>query len=846
MEVLAPVGSKEGFQAVLKQKPDVIYLGAGDMNARSSEAQLPLEELPRLVADARKQGVKIYFTLNILVKDSEFARALEIADLARQAGVSAFIVQDKGLMRLLHEHFPDIVLHASTQCSVGTREQIRELLALHVRRVVLARELSLEEIRDLSDYAHALGIEVEVFTHGATCMSVSGQCHMSFCIGGRSANRGSCAQPCRKSYSLLRDGKVVRERAAWLSPKDLSYFPYLKELAEIPVDALKIEGRLRSSEYQAQVTAIIKTALEEIAQGLPDQDIFTRDRQRNLEIAFNRGGSFQAAFLKKQRAADFLSPERVNHWGYFLGEVRRIKAQQGVLLYSPRENTYLPAAGSQISLKNEAGKTVASAPVGVVQRSSAAPKAGKSPGAEIELRGFHPRILASLHLPLTVWQQKQPNVPEEALRRDARMPLSLHLSKKGSAFILRLKSSDKELSFSSEELPSAPEETPGPLTLSRIEEQLAKLGDSPYVLSHFSTDLSPEEAPNWRISAINAFRRAALEKFLQMPETPSEFSDNPLHASGKTLAMPALGVETMQRFLTSSEQTLQRSESTPQAPAATPQGPGKAPEEKLKSPCGYFPRASLSFSPAKTHPAPIKRILNLPNYQAGASLQGLSGKEGELIVLPLEELYLCAGNPETGGLKKLWKDLGNARLGAYLSPLGAWSCPGSPEEAVSALARQGLNALVSSTSGMAELKEELGLDLDLFLWQGGQVTNSKSYAYFAERGYRGVMLSPELTLQEQGDLAERFQDSPAQPIILCQGPLEAMFTRFCPIGFSQACGLCRKGEGYQLQDEEGRHFPLTPKLNADCSLQIWDSRSLLHQPSFDCIRAYIFLKDAIQ
>lgn len=835
MEVLAPVGTKEGFQAVLKQKPDVIYLGAGDMNARSSEAQLPLEELPQLVAEARKQGVKVYFTLNILVKDSEFARALEIASFARQAGVSAFIVQDKGLMRLLYEHFPDIVLHASTQCSVGTREQIRELLALHVRRVVLARELSLEEIRDLSDYAHALGIEVEVFTHGATCMSVSGQCHMSFCIGGRSANRGCCAQPCRKSYSLLRDGKAVRERAAWLSPKDLSYFPYLKELAEIPVDALKIEGRLRSSEYQAQVTAIIKTALEEIAKDLPNRDIFTHDRQRNLEIAFNRGGSFQAVFLKKQRSADFLSPERVNHWGYFLGEVRRIKAPQGVLLYSPRENTYLPAAGSQISLKNEAGKTVASAPVGVVQRSSAAPKAEKSHEAEIELRGFHPRILASLHLPLTVWQQKQPDVPEEAQRRDARMPLSLHLSKKGSAFILRLKSSDKELSFSSEELPSAPEETPGTLTLSRIEEQLAKLGDSPYVLSHFSTDLAPEEAPHWRISTINAFRRAALEKFLQVPETPSESSANPPHASGKTLAMPALKVETMQREA-----------STQQTPAATPQDSGKAPEESLKVPGVHFPGSSLSFSTAKTRPTPIKRILNFPNYQAGASLQGLSGKEDELIVLPLEELYLCAGKAETGGLKQLREDLGDARLGAYLSPLGAWSCPGSPGEAISALTGQGLTALVSSTSGTAELKEELGLDLDLFLWQGGQVANSKSYAYFAERGYRGVMLSPELTPQEQGDLAERFQDSPTRPIILCQGPLEAMFTRFCPIGFSQACGLCRKGASYQLQDEEGRHFPLTPKLNADCSLQIWDSRSLLQQPSFDCIRAYTFLKDGRQ
>ena len=355
------------------------------------------------------------------------------------------------------------------------------------------------------------------------------------------------------------------------------------------------------------------------------------------------------------------------------------------------------------------------------------------------------------------------------------------------------------------------------------------------MLSHFSTDLAPEEAPHWRISAINAFRRAALEKFLQVPETPSETSANPPHASGKTLAMPALKVETMQREA-----------STQQTPAATPQDSGKAPEESLKVPGVHFPGSSLSFSTAKTRPTPIKRILNFPNYQAGASLQGLSGKEDELIVLPLEELYLCAGKAETGGLKHVRKDLGDARLGAYLSPLGAWSCPGSPGEAISALARQGLTALVSSTSGTAELKEELGLDLDLFLWQGGQVTNSKSYAYFAERGYCGIMLSPELTLQEQSDLAERFQDSPTRPIILCQGPLEAMFTRFCPIGFSQACGLCRKGASYQLQDEEGRYFPLTPKLNADCSLQIWDSRSLLQQPSFDCIRAYTFLKDGRQ
>ena len=780
MELLVPVGTKEGFQAVLEQRPDVIYLGAGDMNARSSEAQLPVEELADLVSQAKKVGVKIYFTLNILFKDGELSQALDLADRARRAGVSALIVQDKGLMRLLNERFPELALHASTQCSVGTREQIRELLNFRIRRVVLARELSLEEIRDLTAYAHSLGIEVEVFTHGATCMSVSGQCHMSFCIGGRSANRGACAQPCRKSYSLLCEGKPARDFAAWLSPKDLSYFPYLRELAEIPVDALKIEGRLRSSEYQAQVTAIFKTALVEIERGLSDREIITPERQRNLEIAFNRGGAFQAAFLKKRRSEEFLSPQKVAHWGYFLGKALEIKADQGILTYRPGEKEYLPAEGSQISLKNTSGKTVATAPVGVVRKIKGPTKEGKETGGEVELMGFHPRILRSLRLPLTVWQQKQKMVPEQGIGQEEKKPLSLRLSKKGEAYLLILKSEGKELCFSSDELSSPPEETEGRLSLSRIGQQLAKLGNTPYILESFTTDLSEEEAPPWHISGINAFRRAALEKFMHLPQIALSDTDK----NQKTLSIPC------------------------------------------------FTRKIQATS--------IKRILNFPNFQAGDSLKGHEGKEDELIVLPLEELYLYAKNDS--GLKTLRKELGESHLGAYLSPIKAWSCPESSDQALLFLADQGLSALVSPTSGAAERVEDLGLDLELFLWQGGQVTNSKSFEYFSERGYHGVMISPELSIQDQWELAERFHDGPTRPILFCSGPLEAMFSRFCPIGYSKpSCSLCRKGHHYQLMDKEGRIFPLTPKRNADCSLQIWSSRILRQNPPDGCICAYNYL-----
>ena len=826
MELLAPAGTVEGFKAVLRQKPDVIYLGAGDMNARSTEAQLALDQLGDLVCQARKQAVKIYFTLNILIKDQEFKRALEIAGIARRAGVAAFIVQDKGLMQALAEKYPDIPLHASTQCSVGSREQILELKSLKVKRVVLARELSLEQIKDLTDYAHKLDIEVEVFTHGATCMSVSGQCHMSFCMGGRSANRGNCAQPCRKTYQLLEGGKKLRDYSALLSPKDLSYFPFLKELAAIKVDALKIEGRLRSKEYQAQVTAIFKTAMEEIDLGLPDSQIVTDERQRNLEIAFNRGGSFQFAFLKKVRNADFLSPDQVNHRGYYLGQVSRVNARQGSLFYEANEGDYLPAPGSQISLKNQKGRTVATAPVGTVRavkitsgnirqgknkakskgqnkKSSGYTPVANNKGQEVELQGFHPRILQKLGLPLSVWQQKQPHVKEEDLRVEAKKPLKCILRKVGEAYVLTMQSQDREVSLSSADLAFPPKEVASPLDLTRIQQQLAKLGNTPYVLSDFVTDLTEEDCPSWTISYLNSFRRAAIEKLLEA-DLPGWSQDQE-----------------------SVDQVLEPVAGTP------------ADEARQKS-----MEQVLELEPVYAQPTQVQTIINLPSYQAGDDLSELAGQLGELIVLPLEEL--CQTLQLDPKLEKLKKDLAQSRLAAYLPPLMAWSLPQTLKQSLRSLAAYGLSALVSSTSAIDILNKELDLQLELFLWQGGQVANSRSFAYFTKRGYQGIMISPELTFSEQMNLAQQFTDSRSRPIIWCQGPLEAMFTRFCPIGYSLACGLCRKKRDYKLLDEEGGAFPLTPKLYADCSLEIWHHSPLRQIPTVSCIRAYNFVEESPQ
>lgn len=928
MELLAPAGTWAGFKAVLAQKPDVIYLGAGSLNARSEEAQFAVDDLPDLVAQARLQGTKIHFTLNILIKDSEMAQALELADQAYQAGVAAVIVQDKGLMQALRQKLPQLSLHASTQCSVGSRAQIEELQDLGVQRIVLARELSLAQIGDLTAYAHSRGLEVEVFVHGATCMSISGQCHLSFCRGGRSANRGACAQPCRLSYKLWKNNRPVRGASACLSPKDLSYFPHLKDLADLGVDSLKIEGRLRRPEYQAQVTAIFKQTLAELDQGLSPSEQVTTERARDLAIAFNRGGGFQASFLRDQRDSDFLSADQVGHYGYYLGQVTAIKDRQGILVYRPESTdplvgkaskraerptspiqweqgawtgladpAYLPSPGSQISLKNNEGVSVASAPVGVVRPTKI--------GQEVEIQGFHPRVLRKLRLPLTVWQQKQDRVADQDLRdqatpakEDLRMRLLPAGLADSSHYLLELSTASKSLTFSSADLDPPPQDTGSPLSLDRIRQQLGKLGQTPYRLASLETSLAPADLPPWRISDLNAFRRAALAKFEEVAACSTEATSLDTAAAGNDPSNDRNAQSDYRNSHSNYQQQL-----------------------------GYSTQENQGERFVAVSANQIEKIIYLPNYQAGDDLSNLQGQADELYILPLEEVCLAAS------LAPLQPKLGLASWGAYIAPLQAWSldpslatsqkaglapsleakqenCPKPSLESCLAerladLIRQGLRALVSPTSGLVELVRQSGLapelaqQVGLYLWQGAQITNRESYEFLAARGYQGLMLSPELSPASQENLAASCMaagQQNARPILLVSGPLEAMFTRFCPIGYSrgiEACGLCRRGQqgtnvqatcisedeaqsispsrgssdkvyrpsakgqvgagesnedtsytdaDYSLEDEDGRHFPLTPKAWADCSLQIWADSSLAWQPHVPCIRGLNYLE----
>ena len=248
IELLSPAGNFDGLKASIGNGADSVYFGADRFSARGKAQNFDDRMMEEAIDYAHVRSVKAYLAINTLISDHELEIAAEIALSAYLYGVDAIIVQDLGFASLLRERIPDVILHASTQATIYDR---RGILACHksgISRVILPREFSVKEIKDLTEYANELGMETEVFVHGALCVSYSGQCLMSSLIGGRSGNRGECAQPCRLSYTLMHEGKTVSENIPLLATKDMTGIKYIDELIKANVKALKIEGRMRSEE----------------------------------------------------------------------------------------------------------------------------------------------------------------------------------------------------------------------------------------------------------------------------------------------------------------------------------------------------------------------------------------------------------------------------------------------------------------------------------------------------------------------------------------------------------------------------------------------------------------------
>ncbi|MDK2827019.1 MAG: family peptidase, partial [Methanolobus sp.] len=315
-ELLAPAGNMESLIAAVENGADAVYLGVKDFSARAYAGNFTIEEFREALDFAHLRGVKVYVTMNTLIKDSEMEKALELMYTLDELGTDAIIVQDIGLLELAREKVPSLPIHASTQMTIHNTEAVLALKEMGVKRIVLARELSLEEI---SRIKNETGVEIEAFVHGALCICYSGQCLMSSMIGGRSGNRGYCAQPCRKQYRLRRDGKEIKTEGSYLlSPKDLNTSEILPELIKSGIDSFKIEGRMKRPEYVAGVVRIYRSLIDRFVED-PDNYSVTDEEKENLEQLFNR--EFTTGYFEGDPAGDLMSRERPHNQGIVVGKV---------------------------------------------------------------------------------------------------------------------------------------------------------------------------------------------------------------------------------------------------------------------------------------------------------------------------------------------------------------------------------------------------------------------------------------------------------------------------------------------------------------------------------------------
>lgn len=473
-ELLSPAGGRESLEAAIKAGADAVYLGGPKFSARAYATNFGDDELIDSIRFCRRHGLKLYVTINTLLKDSELLEACDYLVRVWNMGVDAIIIQDPGLIWLIHHFYPEIELHASTQMTVHNLKGADYLKDKGIQRMVLARELSLEEIREISE-VH----ETEVFIHGALCISYSGKCLMSSLLGGRSGNRGRCAQNCRMEYQLMDGTGQSRAEGFLMSPKDLSTLDIVEKMKATGTASFKIEGRLKRPEYVYETVTQYRRALE----GSPWDE-------SGIKQLFNRQG-FNHAFLLGNDGRDMMAYRSSKNSGVVLGRIRggNLKLQTGLSL---GDGVKAGDTGFIVTKIRVRGKEVPSARQGEI--------------CEIFPRQFKEDDLViktndSVLLKGIQEAMKKKLVGDRPLRMEAHFrvdePVRLAATVKG----VRVEAAGRIVAAA----------TGAPLTEARIRDSLTKTGGTPFVVEDLALELG-REGGFLPMSSLNEVRRELLEK----------------------------------------------------------------------------------------------------------------------------------------------------------------------------------------------------------------------------------------------------------------------------------------------------------------------------------------------
>ena len=549
-EVLAPAGGWPQLMSAVENGADAVYFGVTEFNARARAENFGVEELPDVVKYIHERGVKGYLVLNVLVFDDEIIKLVETAQKAREAGVDAVIVQDLGAVELIKRGAPGLEIHGSTQMTVTSSEGLEYAASLGIGRVVVGRELSLKEITEISNdiASREAYVEIEAFVHGAMCVSYSGQCFSSEAWGGRSANRGQCAQACRLPYGLIVDGELKNFAEKYvLSPQDLAAVDLVPELIQAGVVSLKIEGRLKGPEYVALTTQVYRRAVDAAWDALQrdkqisKEDLIDENTWNEMRVTFARAqdeehGGLTHGFLDGPKHQMLVRGRNPRHRGIYVGQIvdinskrrsivieanARLKRGDGLVIDqgTPERNEI---GGSIFSLKNRKGQDIEEAVVGDIVDVILGPSyvdVGAIRKGDLVFKNKDPSLMSRL-------KSSYDSVASSSRRR---IPLSVSISCKiGQPLSVTIEDMAGKHVMSTTESFVQPA-TKRPVTTADLKKAIGiNLGDDgSYTVGSFSVDFQGDENIFISMKEVKEARRHAMQSFLERSSAHQVSSEAP-------------------------------------------------------------------------------------------------------------------------------------------------------------------------------------------------------------------------------------------------------------------------------------------------------------------------------
>ncbi|MGB9938308.1 DUF3656 domain-containing U32 family peptidase [Methanosarcina sp.] len=767
-ELLAPAGGMEAFVAAVENGADAVYLGARAFSARGYASNFSEKELEEAIDYAHLRGVKVYVTVNTLLKEEEVESALKMLSCLREIGTDAVIVQDLGLIFLAGKYLPDLPLHASTQMTLHNSEGVEFVKKLGIERAVLARESSLEDIKRIKERT---GTEIEIFVHGALCISYSGQCLLSSLIGGRSGNRGFCAQPCRKKYRLYCEGKPIKTTGSYLlSPKDLNTSSGLGALIEAGIESFKIEGRMKRPEYVAGVVRIYRSLIDRYIEN-PEGYSVSEDEQEILIQLFNRG--FTQGYLFENPRWELMSRGNPHNRGVPAGTVtgydRRANRIRIKLSRSLRLGDGIMVENAETRPEDK-GKIVSSMYTGKGPVYSAGagdtveiPFDSRAPAGSTVYRTHDKKLMDSLKKE-SEFVSLRPKIPVfiTATLASGR-PVRLEVKDRDSNAVII---ESGYLVEKAEKQPTSKEQ---------IEKQLSKLGNTLFEAAELHVTMEGDifipvgQLNELRTKAIEQLENLRISRWKRKPFDTLQFCE-----SGEIAGQEAGTIRDnnpMRPVLSVSVYSLDGLQ------AALAGG-----ADRVYFGEGLFRRpetAGQKEDSAQGHETVFEKAVT-ETQKAGKNIYFSTPKV-------VKDSEMKSVEKTFSRVRELGAD------GVVISNLGTLN-----------LAKAGKIPFIADSP------------LNVF--------NSRTFALLLQEGAQMAVISPELTLEELKSVASY---GPAECIV--HGRLELMESEHCLIGGlpgsdkGQCNGPCRSGK-FTLVDEKNYEFPLL--LDSECRMHLLNSRSL--------------------